>query len=66
MYIFETIDIVSVLYDDDEFFCGMVDHGMAFSLISSRDHCQGSSPSRISDMPQAVFEPAHNVSSSFS
>ena len=29
-------------------FCGMVDRRKAFSLISSRDHCQRSSPSRIS------------------
>ena len=31
--------------DDDELFCGMVDRRKAFSLISSRDHCQRSSPS---------------------
>ena len=29
-------------------FCGMVDRRKAFSLISSRDHCQRSSPSQIS------------------
>ena len=29
-------------------FCGMVDRRKAFSLISSRDHCQRSSSSRIS------------------
>ena len=34
-------------------FCGMVDRRKAFSPISSRDHCQISSPSRISDMPRA-------------
>ena len=44
-------------------FCGMVDRRKAFSLISSWDHCQRSSPSRISDMPQAGFEPAQNLSS---
>ena len=33
-------------------FCGMVDQRKAFSLISSRDHCQRSSPSRISDTPR--------------
>ena len=32
-------------------FCGMVDRRKAFSLISSQDHCQRSSPSRISDTP---------------
>ena len=43
--------------DDDEMmmmmnsFCGMVDQREVFSLISSWDHCQRSSPSRISDMP---------------
>ena len=44
-------------------FCGMVDRRKAFSLISSRDHCQRSSPSRISDTSQAGFEPAQNLSS---
>ena len=44
-------------------FCGMVDGRKAFSLISSRDHYQGSSPSRISDTPRAGFEPARNLSS---
>ena len=44
-------------------FCGMVDRRKAFSLISSRDHCQRSSPSRISDTPRAGFEPAQNLSS---
>ena len=39
-------------------FCGMVDRRKTFSLISSRDHCQRSSPSRISDTPRAGFEPA--------
>ena len=51
--------------DDDELFCGMADQRKAFSLISSRDHCQRSSPSRISDTPRAEFEPAQNLSSDF-
>ena len=46
-------------------FCGMVDRRKAFSLISSWDHCQRSSPSRICDMPQAGFEPTQNLSSGF-
>ena len=46
-------------------FCGMVDRRKEFSLISSRDHCQRSSPSRISNTSQAGFEPAQNLSSSF-
>ena len=46
-------------------FCGMVDRRKASSLISSRDHCQRSSPSRISDTPRAGFEPVQNLSSGF-
>ena len=46
-------------------FCGMVDRRKAFGLISSRDHCQRSSPSRISDTPWAGFEPVQNLSSGF-
>ena len=46
-------------------FCGMIDRRKAFSLISSRDHCQRSLPSRISDTPRAGFEPAQNLSSGF-
>ena len=49
--------------DDDNCFCDMVDQRKAFSLISSRDHCQRSSPSRISDTPRVGFEPAQNLSS---
>ena len=44
-------------------FCSMVDRRKAFSLISSRDHCQWSSPSWISDTPRAGFEPAQSLSS---
>ena len=44
-------------------FCSMVDLRKAFSLISSRDQCQRSSPSRISDTPLTRFEPPQNVSS---
>ena len=32
--------------------CGMVDRRKAFCLISSRDHCLRSSPSRISSTPR--------------
>ena len=42
--------------------CGMIDQRKAFSLISSWDHCQRSSPSRISDPPRAGVEPAQNLS----
>ena len=45
-------------------FCGMVDRWKAFSLISSRNHCQRYSPSRISDTTRTGFEPAQNLSSS--
>ena len=44
-------------------FCGVLDRQKTFSLISSRDHCQRSSPSRISDTPRAGFEPAQSLSS---
>ena len=44
-------------------FCGLVGRRKACSLISSRDHCQRPSPSRISDTPQARFEPVQNLSS---
>ena len=44
-------------------FCGMVGRRKAFNLISSRDHCQRSSPSRISDTPRVGLEPAQNLSS---
>ena len=46
-------------------FCGMVDRRKAFSLISSRGHCQRSSPSQISDTPRVGFESAQNLSSDF-
>ena len=36
-------------------FCDMVDRRKVFSLISSLDHCQRSSPSRISDTPRAGY-----------
>ena len=49
--------------DDDEFFCCMVDRQKAFSFISSRDHCQRSSPSRISNTLRVGFEPAQSLSS---
>ena len=44
-------------------FCGMVDRRKSFSPISSRDHCQRSSPSRIPDTWQAGFELVQNLSS---
>ena len=44
-------------------FCSMVDQRKVFSLISSQDHCQRSSPLRIFDMLRAGFEPAQNLSS---
>ena len=46
-------------------FCGIVDRLKTFSLISSRDHCERSSASRISDMPRAGCKPAQNLSLSF-
>ena len=44
-------------------FCGMVDRRQVYSLISSQDHCQRSSHSRIPDTPRAGFEPAQSPSS---
>ena len=44
-------------------FCRMADRRKTFSLISSRDHCQRSTPSRISDTLRAGYEPAQNLSS---
>ena len=46
-------------------FGGMVDRWKTFSVVSSRDHCQKSSPSWIPKTPQAGFEPAQNLISSF-
>ena len=43
--------------------CGMVDRRKAFSPSSSWDHCQRSSPSRISDTRCAGYQPAQNLSS---
>ena len=45
------------------YFCDMVDRRKAFSFISSGDHGQISSPSRISDTQQGEFEPAQKLSS---
>ena len=43
-------------------FSGMTDQGIACSLVSSRDHFQRFSPSLISNMVQARFEPGHSLS----
>ena len=44
-------------------FCDMVDQRKVFSIISSQDHCQRSSLSRIFNTPRAGFEPGQNLSS---
>ena len=49
--------------DDEELFLWYGWLMKAFSLISSWDHCQRSSPPQISNTPQAEFEPAQNLSS---
>ena len=46
-------------------FCGMVDRGKAYTLISIRDHCQRSSPLRSSNAPRVGFEAVQNLSSGF-
>ena len=51
--------------DDGKLFFGMVDGRKAFSLISSQNHCQRSSPSHISDTSQAGFKPAQKLSLGF-
>ena len=43
-------------------FWGMADRRKAFSLISSRDGCQRFSPSQISDITGAGFQPAQQSS----
>ena len=53
-------NIFYILFDQNGY---MVDLRKGFSLISSWDHCHRSSPSRISDMPWAGFEPAQYLSS---
>ena len=45
--------------------CGMVNHSRMFSFISSWNNCQKFSPLRISNVLQAVSEPAQNLSSDF-
>ena len=62
--------LLKILADDElimmtNCFCGMVHRRKTFSLIYSRDHCQRSSPSRVSNTPQAEFEHAQNLSSGF-
>ena len=47
------------------YFCGMFDRRKAFSLISSQDHFQRCSSSRISHTLRAGFESVQNLSSSF-
>ena len=44
------------------FFCCIFERQKAFSLISSLDLCQRSSPSQFSNTPWARFEPAQNLS----
>ena len=46
-------------------FCSVIDRWKAFSLTSSQDHCQRSSPLQISNNPQAGFEYAQNLISGF-
>ena len=43
-------------------FCGIVDRRKEFRFIFSRDHCQRSSPSRISNTPRPGFELVQNLS----
>ena len=53
-------------YDNDQdnfiFVFGMFVQRNMVCLISRRDHCNGSSPSQISDTPLASSEPVQNLS----
>ena len=53
-------------YDDGALvmncFCGGFDRRIEFSFISKQDHCQSSSPSRISDTLRVGIEPAQKLS----
>ena len=51
--------------NDDELLLCITDQRKTFSLIFSRDHCQRSSPSRITVTQRAGFESAQNLSSGF-
>ena len=42
-------------------FCGMVDRQKAFSLISSQDHCQRSSPLLIFNTLRGTLITTHHV-----
>ena len=44
---------------------GIADRRETFGLISSQDHSQRSSPSRISDTPREGIKPAQNLSLGF-
>ena len=46
-------------------FCGMVKRRKPLSLVSNWDHCQRSSPSRISDTMRLGLEPVQSLSSGF-
>ena len=47
------------------YFSGIVGRQKTFCLISSRDHCQRSSPLHISNTPGAGFDTAWNLSLTF-
>ena len=57
------IIIGNVLCDYNELFLWYGNRRKAYSLISSRDHCQRSLSSLICGIPRAGFEPTQNLSS---
>ena len=59
------LKLLIITVADDEWSCVMVNRRKASSLISSRNHCQRSSPSQIFDTPREGFEPAQNLNSGF-
>ena len=51
-------ELFKIFINDDElinYFCGMVDRRKMFSLISTRDHCQRSSPRQNSDTVSRIW-----------
>ena len=51
--------------DDDVVFVEWLIDERRLRHIFSQDHCQWFSPSQISDMPRAGFEPTQNLKSGF-
>lgn len=46
----------SSIFDDDDFFCRIVNQQKAVSNTYNRDPCQGFLPLQITELPRAGFE----------